>query len=408
MINPKTWIVAVCFLIMGPALFISTAYSGHADLKTGFILADDTGKILLSQNKNRQFVPASTLKLLTSLAALKTFGENFSFSTAYFFDPDSKNLYIKGYGDPLFISEEINWFCDHIISNIQTKHIRHIFLDHSFFSPQINIPGKGNSLNPYDAPVGALSANFNTITFKWSASDNRFISAEPQTPLLPDFHDQIKKTHLTQGRIILSDQQSKLYAGLLIRYFLKKKGIQITGDVLEGTLEKEVEIDKKDIKEHIYLSSFKMTDIIQKLLQYSNNFIANQVMLNMGAHRYGSPANLEKGVRALQSFAEHDLKLSHVIVHEGSGLSRSNKISPEQMLTLLYEFMPYYALLNHTGNDYFKTGTLTDVRSRAGYISGENKRLYPYVILVNEKNKGYDILYQKLIRTVFDMTKRID
>ena len=52
--------------------------------------------------------------------------------------------------------------------------------------------------------------------------------------------------------------------------------------------------------------------------------------------------------------------------------------------------MPYSYLLRKKGNDLYKTGTLTDVRTRAGYIIGLDKKLYPYVIMVNKKDVGYE------------------
>ena len=66
------------------------------------------------------------------------------------------------------------------------------------------------------------------------------------------------------------------------------------------------------------------------------------------------------------------------------------------MLKILIEFMPFHSLLKNHGNDFFKTGTLHGVRTRAGYISGKDQRLYPYVIMVNQKNKGYESIRKDL------------
>jgi len=258
----------------------------------------------------------------------------------------------------------------------------------------ILIPGKENSLNPYDAPVGALCANFNTIMFKWSLSDGRFVSAEPQTPLLSNFHEDIKNTRLKQGRITLTKQQTILYPGLLIKYFLEKNNIKITGSVLPGKFE------TRGKKNGFFLSPFEIKEVVQRLLKYSNNFIANQLLLTMGAKTYGAPATLEKGVKAVKLFSRQHLKFDQLTISEGSGLSRFNRISPEQMLKILIEFMSFHSLLNNQGNDFFKTGTLNGVKTRAGYIIGKDKRLYPYVIMVNQENKGYESIRKDLIDRV--------
>ena len=394
MINKRTDIAFIFFLIICIAgLSISPCVYAQ-NLNAGIVLADDNGNIIYGQNREKQFVPASILKILTSLAGIHILGQDYRFSTDYYFDKNSKNLYIKGFGDPLFISEVIEKLCHEIILKTKTEQIHHIILDQTYFSDQIQVPGKGSSLNPYDAPVGALCANFNTIMFKWSLSQGRFVSAEPQTPLLSVFHEDIKKAGLKQGRIILTKQQSLLYPGLLMKYFLEKNNITVTGSVLQGRFEvKEGEI-------YSFLSPFEIKEVVQKLLKYSNNFIANQVLLFIGAKTYGPPATLEKGIKAVKLFSKQYLKFDDFTLSEGSGLSRSNQISPDQMLKILIEFMPFYSLLNNQGNEYFKTGTLLDVRTRAGYIAGNKKKLYPYVIMVNQKNKGYDAILKKLLQVV--------
>jgi D-alanyl-D-alanine carboxypeptidase/D-alanyl-D-alanine-endopeptidase (penicillin-binding protein 4) len=374
-----------------------------ADDPIGIVLADDIGKIVYSQNKERQFIPASILKILTSLTAIHILGQDYRFSTAYFFDKNSKNLYIKGFGDPLLISEVIETLCLDIILKTEARQIHHIILDPAYFSEQITVPGKSNSLNPYDAPVGALCANFNTIMFKWNSKQGGFVSAEPQTPLLSVFHDDINRSGLRQGRIILSKQQSLLYPGQLIKYFLEKNHIKITGAVLQG----KGDIRKLGIKErdkHLFVSPFELKEIVKKLLTYSSNFIANQLLLTIGAKTYGAPATLEKGVNTVLDYSRNHLKLSHLTLSEGSGLSRTNQISPDQMLKILIEFMPFYSLLNCKNNDFFKTGTLSDVRTRAGYIMGDDHRLYPYIIMVNQKNRDYKSIRKNLLIKVSQMT----
>lgn len=361
------------------------------NLNAGIVLADDQGNILYDQNREKKFIPASILKILTSLAAFHILGQDYCFPTTWFVDETSKDLYIKGFGDPLFLSEVIEQLCCDI--RLKTKKIHHIILDQTYFSNQIQVPGKGITLNPYDAPVGSLCANFNTIMFKWNPIEGGFVSAEPQTPLLSIFHEDIKKTGLKQGRIVLSEQQSVLYPGFLMKTFFEKNHIPVTGSVFQGPF-------KPLAKESTFLSPFDMKKIVHSLLKYSNNFIANQLLLAMGAKTYGPPATLEKGIKAVQLFSTQVLKFDHLALSEGSGLSRSNLISPDQMITILIAFMPFHSLMNSQGSEFFKTGTLAGIRTRAGYISGKNKRLYPYVIMVNQNNKGYESIRKDLFNRV--------
>jgi D-alanyl-D-alanine carboxypeptidase/D-alanyl-D-alanine-endopeptidase (penicillin-binding protein 4) len=394
----------IVFLVMG-VMAVSMTPNSHArnskdptDQTAGIVLADDQGKVLFSQNRDRQFVPASTLKILTSLAALHYLGPDHRFSTRYCFDNQSKSLYIKGFGDPLFISEVIGSFCKDVISKTRLQQARQIVLDHSYFSGGIQIPGASNSLNPYDASSGALCANFNTVMFKWDTQKKQFVSGEPQTPLLDIFLPDIKRTGLKRGRIVLSRQQSLLYPGFLVKYFLEQNNVRITGPVGPGKLPTGTGY------EHSFFSPYTLKDVVQKLLEFSSNFTANQLLLTMGAKTYGAPASLEKGVAALKGFAQNELGLKDLALVEGSGLSRSNLISPDQMMKILAGFMPYHYLMNHEARHFFKTGTLTHVRTRAGYILGQDGRLYPYVIMVNHRNRGYDSILKRLDLLVSGLT----
>jgi len=370
------------------------------NMTSGVILADDKGKIIYSENRDKLFIPASILKILTTLAAINILGEDYRFPTNYYFDYDSDDLWIKGYGDPLLISEVIKLLSTDIILKTGSTRINNIILDQSFFSPQIHIPGQSGSLNPYDAYCKALSANFNTVNFQWDSKKRKFVSGEPQTPLLDIFYQNIEKTGLKKGRVVLSEQHSVLYPGLLIKHFLEKNSIKISGSVIPGT------IDKNSRNSHIFHSPFKLTDIIQKLLKYSNNFIANQLLLTMGAEVYGEPATIEKGVKAVEDFSKkifkQNLNREKIKICEGSGLSRSNMISPSQMLTVLLKFMPYHILLKREKMEFYKTGTLYDVRTRAGYILDSKNRLYPYVIMINKKETGYESILKDIMQKVSD------
>jgi len=370
--------------------FSAPGFSQNHDI--GILLADDHGKTLYQKNEKQLFIPASITKILTSLCALETLGAGYRFETWVGYDPAGPDLYIKGFGDPLFISEQIQDLADKIIQKTRAGSIRNIVLDHGFFQPDIIIPGTGQSKNPYDATTGALCANFNTIFFRWDKIQNQFTSAEPQTPLLDIFREELHKSGKTSGRVLLSRRQRRLYPGLLIKAFLEDRKVSVHGTIKE----EHFPAMRPGSTRIIFKSSFTLDRIIEKLLQFSNNFIANQLMLTMGAKEYGSPATLEIGMNHLKGFAGSRLGLTDFILIEGSGLSRKNRFSPEQMLKILMAFTPHYRLMKKEGCEFYKTGTLTDVRTRAGYFTGSDNRLYPFVIMVNQQGTGYAGILQKL------------
>ncbi len=382
------------FCLWGLAALFSMVPNAGAggDQRIGYLLADAQGRILASRNIDQQFIPASTFKLLTSLEAIHHLGEHFRFKTDFFLGRNN-TLKIRGYGDPFLTSEVIRALCRGLASTLEHRGIstvNNIEVDNGFFGPNVEIPGTGTSANPYDASVNAVGANFNTVSFKFNKKENRYTSAEPQTPLLDFAEKQIRASGLDQGRIVLPRPESRIYAGRLVNYFLKKEGMAITGEVREGR------VNPGDEKIYTHISPYTLEELVQRLLQYSNNFMANQIFLTVGARASSSAATLEKGVSTLRTYATEVLGIPGTIISEGSGLSRENRITPRQMLKVLMAFKEHHGLMNHEGNEFYKTGTLSGIRTRAGYFADKNGRLYPYVIMVNQKGRGYGKIKNRL------------
>jgi D-alanyl-D-alanine carboxypeptidase/D-alanyl-D-alanine-endopeptidase (penicillin-binding protein 4) len=381
-------VLFVLCIILFDCLCSASLCGAQLNSKTGVLLTNDAGVRIYGQNEAFLCTPASILKILTSLAALDTLGPDYCFSTHYYLDPGTKDLYLKGFGDPLFISEVINTLGEEVARH--TDFINHIIIDQTFFDKGIEIPGTGSSLNPYDATVGALCANFNTINFKWSDASKSYLSGETQTPLLPDFLDEINLTKEKKGRILLSEKQRLLYPGLLLKYFLAQHETPVQGTVKLG------EFPPLFTPVHVFNSPYPLTEIVQKLLRYSNNFMANQLLLTMGALKYGPPATLEKGRMVINEYLIKTFETNRIKIAEGSGLSRDNAASAIDMVNVLLRFKPYAHLLRKNENDLYKTGTLTDVRTRAGYFLNKNRKLFPYVIMINEKGKNYKEILRML------------
>jgi len=344
------------------------------------LVVDSSGRTILTHNPDQAMVPASTLKLLTSLAALHYLGPDFRFHTDFFIDGHD-TLGIKGYGDPLLVSEVISDIAPSLAEKLPPQ-INGILLDESYFSGPMTIPGVSASTNPYDAPVGALCANFNTVFF--THANGQLKSAEEQTPLLPMVLNRIRRSGLKEGRIILSHQhdEAPLYAGNLFRYFLDQAGVVTHG---------EVRVTPKGLSEasriYRYVSPYALPQIIQRLLEYSNNFTANQLLLAIGAQCYGPPATLDKGVRALTVYARDVIGIQDGVFVEGSGISRHNRLSVRAMAAVLSHFSPHVQLMSHKGREYYKTGTLRGIRTRAGYIEVTPGKFYRFALFRNRRGQ---------------------
>jgi len=388
----------VCFVLSCLIIRMENAHAGKLGNirklignQDAILVAAPDGRVLLSKNAGKKLIPASILKIFTSLMSLHYLSPDFRFTTEFYMDKNS-NLKIKGYGDPLLISEVVS----EIARTLHTKidGFRDIVLDSSYFDP-ILIPGVTTTLNPYDAPNGALCVNFNTVYFK--RKKGAYISAEAQTPLLPFALKKIRKSKLSRGRIIFSQEQDEttLYAGHLFHHFLEKEGLRSDGRIRLGLVEKE-----SDRLVFRHVSKFSMEEVISKLLEYSNNFIANQVFAVSGIKAYGPPGTLEKGVRAAGAYAKKILKLEDIRISEGSGISRENRITAENMHKLLETFEPYRHLMRHKGREFYKTGSLSGVKTRAGYIENENGELYRFTVMINTPGKSTKNIMSRLLNAL--------
>ena len=387
---------AVVLLLIGPPMPYGTAGTGLEAVKKmigrqdAILVTDADGRVLISKNENRPLIPASTLKIFTALVALHTLGPEYRFETEFYCDDDN-NLTIKGYGDPGLVSEVIA----EIALTLERKlsRVNNIILDASYFAQPLEIPGISSSSEPYDAPNGALCVNFNTVFFK--KENGTYLSAEPQTPLLPMVLSRVRSSNLNEGRIVLSHNENEitLYSGYLFAYYLRQVDMEVTGKIAIGTVR-----PGRDRLIYRHQSSLMLSDTIARLLAFSNNYSTNQILIAAGARRYGAPGTLEKGVQAARDYARNILQLEDIRISEGSGISRDNRITARDMQKVLDAFAPYHTLMRSDGRQFYKTGTLRGISTRAGYIERPDGSLNRFVVLINSPGRSAEHVTRNLIR----------
>jgi D-alanyl-D-alanine carboxypeptidase/D-alanyl-D-alanine-endopeptidase (penicillin-binding protein 4) len=170
----------------------------------------------------------------------------------------------------------------------------------------------------------------------------------------------------------------------LFRLFLEESGIRVSD---EGFYRSAVTEEWALLYRH--RSSRSLRENLDGLLRYSNNFIANQLFLTLGAQENGYPVTTEVARAALQQqLAElygdgFGRDPQSLLMLEGSGLSRTQRSSGAGMMHILEVFKPYADLLPEVDGVLRKSGTLTGVYNFVGYIRGPDD-LYPFVILTNQ------------------------
>ncbi len=340
------------------------------------------GQALDSCNMDQSLVPASILKITTVLAAFHILGPEYRFLTEFYIDKQS-NLYIKGYGDPTLMSEEVSA----IVAQLHRAGLRRVqtlFVDTTAFALSMQVPGRENSDNPYDAPVGPLSVNFNSVALHKDRA-GRILSGEAYTPTLPIMLELGRHRSPGQYRVNICargcdpDTRMAQYAAELFATLLQQAAIPVAA--IGGVRSLPVRGSRLL---YAHRSSQTLWEISRSMLHYSSNFMANLVFLACGAQQFGYPVTWEKAQLAVHKEMVRQIgsqSAASIAQVEGAGLSRQNRVTVRSMLRVLTRFRPYAALLKKERGASIKTGTLTGVYNYAGYLSDGK----PFVILLNQQ-----------------------
>src|SRR3954447_2657819 len=255
------------------------------------LVLDANNNELVAQNADEPFVPASVTKIVTAWLALEVLGGDYRFETRFYLDKD-RVLYVRGGGDPFLVSEELAVLARGLVAAIGKQPLAGIVLDASYYPADLRVPGIEASNEAYDALNSALAVNFNTIYAERRGNSVR--SAEEQTPITPLAISQFRaRGPKGRGRISLSqDPAVRLqYAGELIAAFIEPAGGSVKGEISTGSVPAGLE------PVYVHRQSRTLSEILIELLRASNNYIANQVFLEIGGHRLGGPVSLDKSLQ---------------------------------------------------------------------------------------------------------------
>jgi D-alanyl-D-alanine carboxypeptidase/D-alanyl-D-alanine-endopeptidase (penicillin-binding protein 4) len=393
---------------------------------------------VLSHNAEAALNPASVMKLVTSFAALNQLGPGYVWTTDVWADGTladgvlEGDLIIKGHGDPTLTLERM-WLLQRELRARGVRHIRgNLVFDTSHFElPPID-PGAfdGEPLALYNAAPGALVANFNATTLRLKPDGHTVLivpdialpgvvltsqllvedAAECNgwkdaiTPLLPD---PARRELVVSGRYVRGCGERALSLNLfepaatfdlIFRALWAESGGTLTGATVPGMAPESEPL--------LRFESEPLTAALIRLNKHSNNLMARNLFLTLGAERYGAPATLEKAEAAVRDvLTQHGVPTRKLVLENGAGLSRIERISADalnQLLRVAYnsplfaEFasaLPIVALDGTlkrrfngsalTGNAHLKTGSLRDVSALAGYVTTTGGQRVSFVMLVN-------------------------
>ncbi|MFO7478817.1 MAG: D-alanyl-D-alanine carboxypeptidase [Methyloceanibacter sp.] len=372
-----------CALLLLPVQALAGAKENVTALAPGalVLVMDDDGKELVAQNADKPFVPASVAKIVTAWLAMEVLGGDYRFETKFYLDADRK-LYVRGGGDPFLISEELAELAPQLLAATGKEPLTGIVLDGSYYPTDLRIPGIEDTQEAYDALNSALAVNFNTISAV--RKGNTVSSAEEQTPITPLAISQFRARG-PQGRSRISLSQdpavSLKYAGELIAAFIERSGGKVKGEIAPGTVPQGLE------PIYVHRQSRSLSTILTQMLLGSNNYIANQVFLEVGG-TLGGQVSLEKSLKVANNIFAANGLAEAIHLEEGSGISRDNHFTARGLAKLLHLFEPHADLLKGGQGALYKTGTFSGVRTLAGYANTKNHGRVRFVIALRSNNSA--------------------
>jgi serine-type D-Ala-D-Ala carboxypeptidase/endopeptidase (penicillin-binding protein 4) len=415
------------------------------------------GKVLLDINSTQTMNPASTMKVVTTLAALERLGPNYTWNTDVYAQGTVQDgtlhgdLLIRGGGDPFLLEEHVR----NMLKTLQREGITHItgdlVLDASYFDVSVSQePLIDNQQDrAYNVLPHALMSNFQTVTFYFRPHENGKEVVVNADPPLPNLHINNKlrlKAGACQGyqrgirieddatdpsTVVLSGdfpaqcQQFALVRSVLgptdyffglFSYLWHELGGSLDGSLRLGQAPQQAPL--------LSWASPPLADVVKSINKFSNNMMTRHALLTLGAEAIAAPATVEQGAEVVSSYlAMLGIDSTGLVIANGAGLSREARVSPALMNQVLQRAYasPYmaefiaslpvngidgtmrYRVRNAgmRGQMHIKTGSLDGVAAVAGFVQSKSGKRYSVAGMLNhelaDQGPGAELLDALLI-----------
>jgi len=407
------------------------------------VVVQETGKVrpLIAHDASRPMNPASVMKLVTTLAALELLGPDYRWKTEAYLDGPLENgvlhgnLVLKGRGDPKVTVEQWQAFMWGLHVAGLAAIDGDLVLDRSFFAPMAHDPAAfdGEPLKPYNVGPDALLVNFKSIKFAFAptaAGDSTQLTVVPALPNVAigsaprlaggdcnDWRATIGAAFVDRGSsaeatfggrypvacgerewwVSLLDHPDYVHA-MFAAYF-RDAGGRFEGGWKNGAA-------PKGAAPFATLESPPLYDIVRDVNKLSNNVMARQIFLTLATVDRPPPATTSRAAETVRRWlAARKLRMPELVLDNGSGLSRSERISAGSLVRLLLaadaspvrdEFASSLAVAamdgtlerrfqngSVAGQALLKTGTLDGARAVAGYVIDADGRRFALAAIVN-------------------------
>jgi D-alanyl-D-alanine carboxypeptidase/D-alanyl-D-alanine-endopeptidase (penicillin-binding protein 4) len=438
-------------------LLLSLSFSAHAELPASvadalknagipqngvaiYVQAVDAPSPILMHNGSKSLNPASVMKLVTTYAALDLLTPTYRWKTEIYRDGNvsngvlNGNLIIKGYGDPSFKAQEF-W---RLLMSLQQAGIKKItgdlIVDKSYFAKNVGSRKAfdNETWRAYNAEPSAFLVNGRNTSFKFTATETgvnisqefelREVQIINKMTLSQDAcgawrNNMAYSVKPSASRAIVTFNGSfsadcgEKYLELSVfddekyAFFTFKKLWRELDGGFSGQL-KTQESMPYSVMKVVEQASDPLGYVVRDINKWSNNLMARQLLLTIAAEKDSVPATEAKGIAAINTWLlGKGINFSELVIENGSGLSRIERISAEhlgQMLVSAYhsavmpELMASLPILSKdgtvigrlkdsqsNGRAHLKTGSLDGVGAIAGYVLDANNHRHVMVMMVS-------------------------
>ena len=399
-----------------------------------------SSSIFFAHNQNRKFIPASLSKIITASVILDTFPLHQTFTTSFNSYKKVENgilkgpLYIKGGGDPSFVSESLWMLVNHLVRSGLKRVEGPLIVDDSLF--QLYRRQKNlwmSSDRSYSSYLSALSFNWNSINVyvrPGEMGQPARVFVDPQNSFIKIKNQTLTKNINSGHQLKVARKVNAFGNTIEVKGFVSPKASEVvsyknvtqpslwTGyNALEFLKQRGVHLDQAIVKKgkspsySILLAEQQgrtVFQLVQDMLKYSSNFISDMLTIQLSLLEGASQGSIKEGVRYIQQNIEGKGIKDYTFISP-SGLSRKNKLKPKDILTFLihdfnsvnsFEKISSYAIPQGLGSlskrlDNLdpnamvraKTGMINGVIGLSGYVKNNQGQLRAFVFIYNGSSK---------------------
>jgi len=407
-----------------------------------WVQAVDRSTPAVAFNAEKPMNPASVMKLVTAFAALEALGPAHTWTTRISITGTLRDgildgdVHLVGGADPVLSYERLWKLLRQVRALGVTTIGGDIVLDGSALRLPLHDPDAfdGRGLRPYNSgPYGVL-LHFNTLQLflhpatrvgapvgvvssppiRGLTIDNRIVTADGPCGVWHRNLDATLETTAAGPRLILlgglpascgqrnwaaAPLPPDAFSAAVVEALWSEVGGELRGAVRTGTAPTDAVVLVTD-------SSPALAEVVREMNKWSSNVIARQLLATLGQREPGALDMVAAGaMAAAASLHRAGIETSGLVIENGSGLSRIERIRADSLGTLLLAawqrpFMPeFMSALPMAGIDgtahrrlgrspargqaHIKTGTINNVRAIGGYVLDRNTRRHAVVMMVN-------------------------